>query len=79
MGLAGLGGLLLIGGLLDGRLALGGLMAWGLLLLSGLPFLIKVWRRDSPVLLIAPLMLFLRAWALGLGFLLGNLRWLLPR
>jgi glycosyltransferase involved in cell wall biosynthesis len=79
MGLAGLGGLLLIGGLLDGRLALGGLMAWGLLMLSAIPFLIKVWRRDRPVLLIAPLMLFLRAWALGLGFLLGNLRWLLPR
>ncbi len=79
MGLAGLGGLLLVGGLFDGRLALGGLVAWGLLLLSGLPFLVKVWRRDRPVLLIAPLMLFLRAWALGLGFLLGNLRCLLRR
>lgn len=79
MGLAGLGGILLAGGLLDGRFALAGLAAWGLLLASGLPFLAKVWRRDRPVVLVAPLMVFLRAWALGLGFLLGTVRWLLAR
>lgn len=77
MVLVGLGGVLLAGGLFDGRLALGGLAAWVLLLLNGIPFLIKVWRRDRPVVLIAPLMLFLRAWALGIGFLLGNVRCIL--
>jgi glycosyltransferase involved in cell wall biosynthesis len=77
MGLAGLGGLLLAGGLFNPHLALGGIAAWGLLLLSSIPFLVKVWRRDRPVLLITPLMLFLRAWALGLGFLRGNARWFL--
>jgi len=76
MGLAGLGALLIVAGLLDGRLALWGLAAWGGLLLSGVPFLVKVWRRDRAVIVVAPLLLFVRAWALGLGFLLGSIRWL---
>jgi len=76
MGLAGLGALLIVAGLLDGRLTLWGLAAWGGLLLSGVPFLVKVWRRDRAVIVVAPLLLFVRAWALGLGFLLGSIRWL---
>jgi hypothetical protein len=79
IGLAGLGGILLAAGIPDRRLALAGLAAWGLLLLTGIPFLAKVWRRDRPVLLVAPLMLFLRAWALGLGFLVGAVRWSVGR
>ncbi len=74
MALAALGALLLAGGMWKGWLALAGLAAWGGLILSGLPFYAKVRRRDRPVLKIAPLMLFVRAWALGLGFLLGVAR-----
>jgi hypothetical protein len=79
MGLAALGGaLLLSGGLTRRWLAhAGGWLAWGLLLLSGLPFYAKIRRRDTPVLVVAPSLLFVRAWALGLGFLLGNLRLIL--
>lgn len=76
MGLAGLGGVFILGGDFFGShhsLWLGGL-AWVLLLVSGLPFYLKILRRDASVLLLAPLMLFLRAWALSLGFLIGNLR-----
>lgn len=53
------------------RLLLSGLGSSLLLLVSGLPFLIKIGRRDRPVLLVAPLLLWLRAWALSLGFLVG--------
>ena len=76
MGLAALGGVLLLGGGVTGRhLALaGGWLAWGLLLLSGLRFYGKILRRDRPVLAVAPALLFARAWALGAGFFLGNLR-----
>jgi len=74
MGLAALGALLLVGGWWDARLAWAGLAAWIALILSGLPLYAKVWRRDRPVLRIAPLMVFVRAWALGLGFLLGAAR-----
>lgn len=80
MGLAALGGLFLAGGLFrvaKKSIILNGLkFTWGGLLLSSLPFLIKVGRRDRPVLTIAPLLIFVRAWALGLGFLLGNLRFM---
>ncbi len=79
MGLAGLGALLVVAGLLDGRLALCGLAAWAGLLLSAIPFLVKVWQRDRAAVLVAPLLLFVRAWALGLGFLLDSMRWLLGR
>ena len=74
MGLAALGALLLVMGWWDARLAWAGLATWGGLILSGLPFYAKVWRRDRPVLKIAPMMIFVRAWALGLGFLLGAAR-----
>jgi len=81
MGLAALGGLLLMGGMLrivQRTSILTGLkLTWGSLLLSSLPFLIKIRRRDSAVLAVAPLLIFVRAWALGLGFLLGNLRFMI--
>jgi len=73
MGLAALGALLAVGGILSWWLQLAGLVAWAALLLSGLPFLIKLLRRDPAVMLVAPLLLFVRAWALGLGFLVGLL------
>lgn len=79
MGLAVLGGLLLLGGGLSRYRPAGraGQLAWGLLLLSGLPFYQKILKRDALILTIAPLLLFVRAWALGLGFLTGILRFIL--
>jgi hypothetical protein len=74
MGLAALGALLLLAGVLSRWLALAGLVAWVALTASGLPFTIKLARRDPAVAPIAPLLLFVRAWALGLGFLAGLLR-----
>jgi hypothetical protein len=74
MGLAALGALLIVGGVLRWWLALAGLGAWAMLLASGLPFLVKILRRDPPTLFVAPLLLFARAWALGLGFLVGVLQ-----
>jgi len=55
-------------------LALAGLAGWAALLGSALPFLVRLLRRDPVVALVAPLLLFVRAWALGLGFLAGLLR-----
>jgi lipopolysaccharide/colanic/teichoic acid biosynthesis glycosyltransferase len=43
---------------------------------SGLPFLIKAWRKDRRVALIVPLMLVARATALGAGYVVGLLRFL---
>jgi len=40
---------------------------------STLPFLVKVIRRDSAVLVVAPLLLICRAAALGLGLAAGVL------
>jgi GT2 family glycosyltransferase len=79
MGLAALGGMLLIIGLISNKpiIVISGVFTWILFLLSGLPFYIKIFNRDLPVLTIAPLLLFVRAWALGLGFLLGILRLLI--
>ena len=57
----------------------GGGLAWGLLWLSGFSFYKKIWQRDAPVLAVAPVLLLVRAWSLGLGFLLGNLRFFLGR
>lgn len=76
IGLAALGGVLLVAGALATNLlfVFGGGLAWGLLFLSGLPFYIKVAFRDAPVLMVAPILIFARAWALGWGFLLGTLR-----
>jgi glycosyltransferase involved in cell wall biosynthesis len=71
IGLAALGGLLIIGSLFKRRLAAAGLLSWLLLWLSGVRFLRKIGHRDTGVALAGPILLFVRAWALGLGFLLG--------
>jgi GT2 family glycosyltransferase len=82
MGLAALGGALLLSSRMTMPKAsrgarVSGWLSWGMLLLSGLRFYSKILRRDALVLTVAPSLLFLRAWALGLGFLLGNLRFIL--
>lgn len=78
MGLAALSGLLLLGGtsFQNGITVASGGLTCLLLWATALPFYAKLWRRDRAVLLIAPLLLWVRAWALGLGFLLGLLRFL---
>ena len=80
MGLAAIGGLFLFGSLFRIRrrktFLTGLALTWGSLLLSSVTFLIKIGQRDPAVLIIAPLLIFIRAWALGLGFLLGNLRFI---
>jgi glycosyltransferase involved in cell wall biosynthesis len=79
MGLAALGGIMLMaGGATRKRPALiGGWLAWALLLLSGFRLYIKILQRDAPVLVVAPFLLLVRAWALGGGFVLGNLRFVM--
>lgn len=47
------------------------LTAWLLFLLSMLPFLAKIARRDPIVIVVAPLLIGLRALGLGLGLLTG--------
>jgi GT2 family glycosyltransferase len=81
MGLAALGAILMLFGVK--RLPFhrplfltAGVLAWGLLLLSGSPFYLKILRRDALIFSVAPLLLFARAWALGSGFLVGNLRFI---
>ena len=83
MGLAALGGLLLFSQLVGkfrSRLTIAlALAAWVLLLLSGQKFYQKLWQRDAPVLRIAPWLIFSRAWALGGGFLVGNITFFLRK
>jgi len=43
----------------------------GLFVLTALPFLVKAWHRDRPLILVSLPGLFVRAWALGLGLLAG--------
>ncbi len=45
-------------------------------LASGLPFLLKAWRKDRMVALVTPAMLAVRATALGGGYAVGLLRFL---
>jgi lipopolysaccharide/colanic/teichoic acid biosynthesis glycosyltransferase/GT2 family glycosyltransferase len=45
-------------------------------LASGLPFLLKAWRKDRMVALVTPAMLAVRALALGAGYAIGLLRFL---
>ena len=52
-------------------IAIGLWIAFGL---SMAPLLIKIARRDPPVLAVAPAMIFVRALALGLGLFMGALR-----
>jgi lipopolysaccharide/colanic/teichoic acid biosynthesis glycosyltransferase/GT2 family glycosyltransferase len=68
LALAGLG---LAGGLAWPPLWWAGLGAVSVFLLSAVPFLVKVARRDAPVLAISPFMLFVRAGALGVGLCAG--------
>jgi cellulose synthase/poly-beta-1,6-N-acetylglucosamine synthase-like glycosyltransferase len=81
MGLAALGaGFLGLGLLRRVRpLAAGGSLTWLALCLSGWPFYRKIMAQDPGVLLIAPWLIFIRAWALGLGFLWGHFRLRLVR
>jgi cellulose synthase/poly-beta-1,6-N-acetylglucosamine synthase-like glycosyltransferase len=51
-----------------------GLGCWAAFGLSTLPFVQKAWSKDQTVALGSPLLLFVRAWALGAGFFWGNLR-----
>ncbi len=58
-------------------LPIGPLLPIGLWIIFGLtmlPLLIKIARRDPPVLLVAPIMIFVRTLALGLGMFCGALR-----
>lgn len=73
LGLAALGGALLLGGGLFKRptMAWSGLLAWLGLLLTEAGFLARLRQRDPAVLLTAPALVFVRAWALGLGLFLG--------
>lgn len=52
------------------------LAAAALFFASGVPFLLKVLRRDPGVAPIVPAMLVLRALALGVGYAVGSVRWL---
>ena len=78
MGLVGGGGVLLaLGAILRRRrLALAAVNCWVAFGVTTLSFLRKAWPKDRTIALLAPLLLFIRAVALGIGFALGNLRWL---
>jgi glycosyltransferase involved in cell wall biosynthesis len=78
--LAGIGGSLLAASavLRRARLAHWGFNSWIILELTTLPLFCKAWSKDRAVAVMVPFLLFVRAWALGLGFLLGSLRWLIP-
>jgi cellulose synthase/poly-beta-1,6-N-acetylglucosamine synthase-like glycosyltransferase len=80
MALVGGGGALFgLGALLRRtRIVRWGLVLWAAFGCSTWPFVRKAWRKDRGVAALTPLFLFVRAWALGMGFLLGNLRWLTP-
>ncbi|MCX7682591.1 MAG: glycosyltransferase [Anaerolineae bacterium] len=77
--LAALGALLFMAGFLELRFVLLGLGAWAALIISSLPFLVKLLHRDVAVAFVAPLLLLIRAWALGLGLLAGTMAVLVSR
>jgi glycosyltransferase involved in cell wall biosynthesis len=75
--LVGLGVLSLLGTIFWPALGWGLLLAGLLFLISTLPFVLKGWRKDAVVALLSPMLLLVRAVALGTGFLVGlgaNLR-----
>ncbi len=76
MAFAALGSGLLALSILFRRAWLGraSLASWLALVLSGVPFYRKIWRRDRAVLWVAPLMLIARAVSLGAGFAWGWLK-----
>jgi hypothetical protein len=53
---------------------IGGALALGALGLTTIPFAIKTFARDRAIALLAPGFLFLRAFALDAGFVLGLLQ-----
>ncbi len=53
--------------------AWGAVLAGGLFLAAALPLAVRIARSDPPVLLVAPLLIVLRALALGLGLAAGTL------
>ena len=65
---------LLVGGVVWPVLWWGALAAIGAFLLTTAPFFWRALSRDVVVALLAPVLLFLRAWALGAGFALGLVR-----
>jgi lipopolysaccharide/colanic/teichoic acid biosynthesis glycosyltransferase/GT2 family glycosyltransferase len=71
MGLLGLAGLAALGGLAWQPLWWAAGAGLALFYLSALPFFAKLWRRDRPVLLVAPLLLLVRAGALAAGLAAG--------
>jgi GT2 family glycosyltransferase len=78
VGLAGVSGVLLMLAIVLQRIRLvrWAFGCWSAFGLSTLPFLRKAWHKDPVVVLLSPLLLFVRAWALGVGFAAGSLRWL---
>jgi glycosyltransferase involved in cell wall biosynthesis len=76
IGLAAAGGVSLALSILTGRVRFVRWAArlWAIFGLTTFPFVHKAWRQDRTAALLAPGLLFVRAWALGMGFLLGNLR-----
>ncbi|MEA3337831.1 MAG: sugar transferase [Chloroflexota bacterium] len=54
--------------------AIAGVLALVAFFLSGVPFMVKTWRKDPVIGLISPGMIFLRAIALGSGYAIGSLR-----
>ncbi len=76
MGFAALGSGLLVPAIVFRRAWLGwaSLASWLALVVSGVPFYRKIWRRDRAVLWVAPLMLIVRAVSLGAGFAWGWLK-----
>jgi glycosyltransferase involved in cell wall biosynthesis len=71
--LTGLLGLSCLAALLEGRIVAGPLAVAAALLVSWGPFLAYAARRDPATLLVAPLLLLVRAAALGVGLVWGTL------
>lgn len=74
MGLAGLIGAAALGGLAWRPLWRGARALGALFLATTVPFTVKALRRDPAVGALAPMLLLLRAFALGLGFAWGLIR-----
>jgi len=71
MGLVGLAAAAAVLGLVWHPLWWAAAAALVLFLVTAVPFFFKLWRRDRPVLLVAPLLLLIRGGALGLGLTAG--------
>ena len=69
--LVGIGGFCLLGSVLWPPLLWGLALSGLVFLASTLPFVYKAWKKDPPVTIIAPGLLFVRALALGMGFAAG--------